>query len=87
MDLITAKEARQLYEIGATWRENHLVGIMKSAMQDIHDAALAGKTAITLESVPNEVIFAALESELARLGFEVRALRSPWPPRSLEISW
>lgn len=87
MNLITASEARRLYEESRNWRENRLVDILASAMADIGAAALAGRTAITLESIPNETGLAALEAEFARLGYQVRMLRSPWPPRSLEISW
>ena len=87
MKLMTAQEARSLLEAGKAWRENRLLDILKKIMNDIENAALAGKTAITVEVIANEVNLDALHSELSRLGFSVKFLRSPWPPRSLEIQW
>lgn len=87
MKLMTAQEAQQLVGMGKVWRENHLLDILDKTMKDIRSAALAGKTAITLEVISNEVNLTAFESELSELGFGVKALRSPWPPRSIEISW
>lgn len=87
MKLMTAQEARQLVETGKVWRENHLADIMQKAMTDIRNAAMAGKTAITIEVISNEVNLDAFEAELLKLGFSVKFLRGPWPPRSLEIFW
>lgn len=87
MKLITAQEARQLVDMGKVWRENHLLDILAKTMKDIGNAAIAGKTAITLEVIANEVNLDALESELVKQGFTVRFLREPWPPRSIEILW
>ncbi len=87
MELITAKEARDLLDMGKFWRQNHLTDILEKTMNDIRNAAVAGKTAITLEVIPNEVNLDAFETELVRLGFTVKFLRSPWPPRSIEILW
>ncbi len=87
MKLMTAQEARSLVEMGRAWRENHLLDILEKTMNDIENAAKAGKTAITIEMIANGVNLDALESELVRLGFTVKLLRSPWPPRSMEIFW
>lgn len=87
MKLITAQEARQLIGMGKVWRENHLLDILEKTMSDIRNAALAGRTAITLEVIANEVNLSVFESELSGLGFDVKVLRGPWPPRSIEISW
>ncbi|MBY0577629.1 MAG: hypothetical protein K2P57_01135 [Burkholderiales bacterium] len=87
MKLMTAQEARQLVDMGKVWRENHLLDILEKTMNDIRDAALSGKTAITMEVISNEVNLSAFESELSERGFNVKVLRGPWPPRSVEVSW
>ena len=87
MQLITAEEARKLVELGQEWRKNNLVDILEKTMNDIGKASLVGKKAITIESISNQVNLSAFQNELTGLGFNVKILSYPWPPRCIEISW
>lgn len=87
MKLITAQEARELGEQSKEWKKGNLIDILEKIMEDIKGASIAGKTAITIESVSPNVSLTAFVAELTGLGYEVLVLDPPFPPRCIKISW
>ena len=87
MKLITAQEARQLGDMAREWKKGNLIDILDKTMQDIKGATMAGKSAITMESISPNVSLTAFVSELVALGYEVIVLEPPFPPRCVNISW
>jgi hypothetical protein len=87
MKLMTAQEARELGEMSKEWKKGNLIDILEKTMEDIKGASIAGKSAITMESISPNVSLTAFVAELASLGYDVMVLDPPFPPRYVKISW